>query len=163
MLIFPLELVDLIRAIRNSNQAVAGGRSRLVMTADPISVSVKALATLSGFHGVVESAGDADEARLVLNRVHEGSANLADDPHLAGLNLTPGMLGRSIATDDPIDREILNLIGLGLADDIISQALDISIQRVRNRVEHLLVSNDLAHRTQLAVIRAALLKVPDFA
>jgi hypothetical protein len=37
-----------------------------------------------------------------------------------------------------------------------------TIQKVRNRIESLLASNDLAYRTQLAVIRASLLKVPDF-
>ena len=40
--------------------------------------------------------------------------------------------------------------------------MDWPIQRVRNRIENLLSNNQLSYRTQLAVIRAASLKVPDF-
>lgn len=57
------------------------------------------------------------------------------------------------------DRHIADLVGIGLTDEEIARVIDRSLQHTRNRIEHLLFSNDLTHRTQLAVIRASLTNV----
>jgi DNA-binding NarL/FixJ family response regulator len=54
-------------------------------------------------------------------------------------------------------------MGIGLTDQDISTAMQLSLQSVRNHIESLLNANELSNRTQLAVLRAIDWSIPDFA
>jgi DNA-binding NarL/FixJ family response regulator len=73
-----------------------------------------------------------------------------------------GMLARELELSDGNDEQLVDLMATGLPDEDIASLMDWTVQRVRNRIERLLDDNALMYRTQLAVIRAASLKVPDF-
>lgn len=74
--------------------------------------------------------------------------------------MSPGLLARELVFRDSNDRLVSDLVATGLTDDDMALAMGWTIQKVRNQIEHLLSANELTHRTQLAVIRASLLKVP---
>jgi DNA-binding NarL/FixJ family response regulator len=58
---------------------------------------------------------------------------------------------------------VADLIASGLTDSDIAETLSLPLQTVRNRVEALLTSNELSHRTQLAILQVTGWKIPDFA
>jgi hypothetical protein len=49
-----------------------------------------------------------------------------------------------------------------MSDEEISLVCTMPLQLVRNRIAELIVINDLANRTQLAVLQATNLVIPDF-
>jgi DNA-binding NarL/FixJ family response regulator len=55
------------------------------------------------------------------------------------------------------------LVGVGLSDHEIAEALNLSIQNVRNRVAHSIRINQLTNRTQLALLQNTNWQIPDFA
>lgn len=83
-------------------------------------------------------------------------------PSLQGLSHLRGLLARELIFEDADDQPVADLVGTGLSDDDIARVMGWTIQPVRNRIENLLASNELTSRTQLVVLRASRLKVPDF-
>ena len=160
-LIFPFDWADVVRTLK-----VSIGTSRpvpaLVVVADQLSTPVLARSLACGFAGAVETAAHVDKAIDRIADVVRGSWNLANEPSLSGLALSPGLLARELMVSNADDQHVADLVGSGLTDDEIAVAMGWTLQKVRNCVEHLLSTNDLTYRTQLAVIRASLLKVPDF-
>ena len=98
-----------------------------------------------------------------IKQIIDGRLLINDDPALQSLGVSAGLFTRQIVIDDPVDQHIADLVGTGMPDDDIARIMDIPVQAVRNRIEGLLVANGLTYRTQLAVIQASLVKVPDFA
>lgn len=162
VLLFHFNVSDLVRTVRMSAEVDPKQTPRLVVASDPVSGPVKALAVLSGFHGAVESVNNPTRTADFIHDIHLGKISIDDDPEIRRLNLTTGLLARVLIVDDELDDQVLNLLGLGLSDDEIVLVTGIGIQAVRNRIARLLEKNDLVYRTQLAVARAASLKVPDF-
>jgi DNA-binding CsgD family transcriptional regulator len=91
-----------------------------------------------------------------------GRVRLDNEPILRDLGLPPGLLARGLEVEPGDDTDIADLVGAGLPDADIAVTMGASVQTVRNRIEHILHANGLSHRTQLAVVRASLVKVPDF-
>ncbi|MEY2626515.1 MAG: hypothetical protein RJB08_274 [Actinomycetota bacterium] len=162
VLVFHFGVSDLVRTVRMSAELDATRMPRLVVASDPLSGPVKALAVLSGFHGAIQTVTNPAGAVDSIHDIHLGRIKIDDDPEIRRLNLTTGLLVRTLIVDDELDEQVLNLLGLGLSDDEIVVVTGIGIQAVRNRIARLLKKNDLVYRTQLAVARAASLKVPDF-
>jgi len=160
-LVFPFDWADVVRTLKVSRTAPTPDPS-LVVVADRISTPILARSLACGFHGAVESDSNVDTALETISNVVGGRWSLENEPSLRGLGLSPGLLARELVFHDTDDRHLADLVGTGLTDDDIALLMGWNIQKVRNRIENLLSSNDIKYRTQLAVIRASLLKVPDF-
>ena len=160
-IIFPFEWADVLRTLETSRGAPRPNPA-LIVVAESLSTPILARSLACGFDGAVETEGKIDHAVRRIHDVVSGDWTLESQPSLHGLGLTRGLLARELVIEDTDDRHIADLVGTGLTDDDIALVMGWTIQKVRNRIESLLASNDLAYRTQLAVIRASLLKVPDF-
>lgn len=161
-LLFPLGVADLVRTVSRSVDTMHETAPALIMAAEALSAPLTVWATLSGFHAVVSTAETSANTLDRIARTAAGEHRLVEEPLVRALELTPGLLARNLIVEDPRDRHVADLVGAGLTDDDIARTMDLSIQTVRNRIEHLLSANGLRHRTQLAVMRAATLRVPDF-
>lgn len=115
-----------------------------------------------GFDGVVSVNDDPKSTVDKIAKIIDGTWTFESEPWLRELGLIRGMLARELVLGNTDDEQLVDLVGTGLPDEDIAMLMDWTIQQVRNRIERLLTDNDLAYRTQLAVIRAASLKVPDF-
>lgn len=115
-----------------------------------------------GFDGVVNAHGDTRSLLRKIEQIIEGSWTFESEPWLRELGLTRGLLARDLVYSDEYDDELLDLVSIGLPDEKIAVLMEWTVQRVRNRIERLLSDNELTYRTQLAVVRVASLKVPDF-
>lgn len=106
-----------------------------------------------------------DETGQVLQRLKKaanGEGGLDVHPVLRSLDLHVPTGGRRARVDDDDDPVILDLIGLGLSDTEIATISGLTLQRIRNRIAGLIVLNELRTRTQLVVLRATTLHIPDF-
>jgi DNA-binding NarL/FixJ family response regulator len=160
-LIFPFEWADVVRTLMVS-QSSPKTEPSLVVVASQISTPILARSLACGFHGAVEASTPIESAVERIASVVAGTSTLESEPALRDLGLSPGLLARELVFRDSNDRLVSDLVATGLTDDDIALAMGWTIQKVRNQIEHLLSANELTHRTQLAVIRASLLKVPDF-
>ena len=160
-LVFPFEWADVVRTLMVS-QSSPKTEPSLVVVASQISTPILARSLACGFHGAVEAGTPIESAVERIASVVAGTSTLESEPALRDLGLSPGLLARELVFRDSNDRLVSDLVATGLTDDDIALAMGWTIQKVRNQIEHLLSANELNHRTQLAVIRASLLKVPDF-
>lgn len=159
-LIFPFDWADVIRTLKLSVTAVS--QPSFVAVTQPVTTPVLARSLACDFDGVVDSAVATDSAARHIQRVIAGESRLEDEPSLRGLGLSRGLLVRELVLTGADDRHLADLVGTGLSDEEIAIVMGWNIQTVRNNIERLLAANDLLYRIQLAVVRASLLKVPDF-
>lgn len=159
-LIFPTDWSDILRAVRMSKNGNID--AALVVATESVAPSVLVRALACGFDGVVGMHLGPQHTIQRISEIVDGSWGFESEPSLRGLAVSHGLLVRQLVVDDGDDEQLVDLVGIGLPDDDIAVLLQWSAQRVRNRIEHLLDINELSYRTQLAVVRAASLKVPDF-
>lgn len=157
------DTVDLARFIRHElRDEVAESVSRVVAAEAPTTPLIVKAHQL-GFDGILtvprSSAGLTAELKAVLARQNL----LSEHPIIKSLDLSPGALDRRLQYANPVEIGIADLMGIGLTDQDISAAMQLSLQSVRNHIESLLSANDLSNRTQLAVLRAIDWSIPDFA
>jgi len=159
-LLFPDEWSDAVRSIKSS----VGNTTEipLVVAAAPLSKPILARSLAYGFNGAVSPLDPIDASIQRIQDIVAGRWHLEDEPLIRDLGLTNGLFDRDLVIEVEDDRHIADLVGIGLTDEEIARVIDRSLQHTRNRIENLLATNELAYRTQLAVIRASLLKVPDF-
>lgn len=160
--VFPVEWSELCRAIQLSSDVPVFEATSLIVTAHPVSKPVLVKAYLYGFDGAISIDHEplTNVARIV--DIVDGRESLLDNPIFRDLDVTPGLLARNVTFPLPDDEDLAHLVGVGLPDDAIARVMGWSIQRVRNRIEDLLITNDLVYRTQLAVLCASVWKIPDF-
>lgn len=158
--LFPTVWADIMRTLRTSIEDV--GHSPLILTTEQPSKTSLVRAFACGFNGTVFTSAGLAQAISRVSEIINGSWSLENEPVLRGLAITPGLLTRQLVFNDSHDEQIADLLGTGLPDDDIAVLMDMTVQHVRNRIENLLTHNELSYRTQLAVVRAASLKVPDF-
>ena len=158
--LFPTAWADIMRTLRVSIDGV--GHSPLILTTEQPSKTSLVRAFACGFNGTVFTSAGLTQAISRVSEIISGSWSLENEPVLRGLAITPGLLSRQVVFEDSHDEQIADLLGTGLLDHDIAILMDMTIQQVRNRIENLLTQNELSYRTQLAVVRAARLKVPDF-
>ncbi|MFZ9696611.1 MAG: hypothetical protein ACO3C5_03135 [Ilumatobacteraceae bacterium] len=115
-----------------------------------------------GFDGLVGTIDGSDAIINKIERIVDGTWSFDSEPWLREVGLSQGLLAKELELSEDDDEQLVDLVGTGLPDGDIASLMNWSIQRVRNRIENLLSNNQLSYRTQLAVIRAARLKVPDF-
>lgn len=155
--------IDLHRMMQHHiDPAVSAALTRVVATEHP-TVPLLVKAHQFGFNNVLSLSHENEHIVPALQRTLRGEDSLTNHPAVAALHLTPGVLTRDLAVEDAKDVHIVELIGVGLPDHDIAEALSISIQTVRNRVASLLRINHLSNRTQLALLQNTNWQIPDFA
>ena len=161
-IVFPVDRADLARTIRVSARVPVESAPFFVAASEHITRPLIVKAALSGFHGLVETGAAPATLGAHIGAIVTGRDRLADEPILRDLGLPPGLLARGLVVEPGNDSDIADLVGAGLPDADIAVTVGTPLQTVRNRIEHILHVNGLTHRTQLAVVRASLVKVPDF-
>jgi len=158
---FPVDWFNLARMIRS---CIDGSAEPSYVVAAPAPSRVHVVRALQyGYDGVVSVDQHADAVSTHLAAVAAGDVSLYDHPSLASLDLEPGLLARELSYPTAVDADVADLIASGLTDADIAETLSLPLQTVRNRVEALLTSNELSHRTQLAILQIVSWKIPDFA
>ena len=147
---------------RHIAPTVAGSLSRVVATQTP-SVPLLVKAHQYGFNNILPLTTPEDQIVPSLQRTLRGEESIKDHPSVKALRLTLGALTHAITFDDANDRHIVELVGVGLSDHEIAEALNLNIQHVRNRVAQSLRINQLTNRTQLALLQNTNWQIPDFA
>ena len=107
---------------------------------------------------------ETDTASLVerLRMTVEGKSEIENHPVIQSLHFKNGQFNKTVQHNGEDDIIILQLLSLGMTDQEISLVSKIALQIVRNRIADLIVMNDLVNRTQLAVLQATNLVIPDF-
>lgn len=147
---------------RHIDPVVANQLTRVVATTSP-SVPLLVKAHQYGFNNVLPLSDDTTHIVPTLQRTLKGEESLTNHPKVKALHLTPGALARNISFEDSNDQHVIELVGVGLPDHEIAEALSLTIQTVRNRVAHLIRINHLSNRTQLALLQNTNWQIPDFA
>lgn len=161
-LVFSDDWTELCRAIRVSLGLASGHGPAFIVGADEPNPALIVKSALYGFDGAVPARSHPEVAIPQIFEIADGTRSLVDEPVVRELGIRTGSLSRKVTLDDRLDHEIADLVAAGLPDDDIAVVLRCSVQSVRNRVEHLMNANGLTHRTQLAVLKAAVWEVPDF-
>lgn len=147
---------------RHINPSVATGLTRVVATNTP-TVPLLVKAHQFGFNNVLALSEHTDHIVPTLQRSISGEESISDHPTMKALHLTPGALTRTVSIEDHKDQHIIELMGVGLPDHEIAEALGLSIQTVRNRIANIIRINQLSNRTQLALLQNTNWQIPDFA
>ena len=159
-LLFPSEFAHPMRSIRASLSVDVAPSFIAVHERPSRAALVHALAC--GFDATVATAEGRDSVIDRIQHIVNGTWSFESEPWLRELGLTRGLLARDLILGEADDEQLVDLMGTGLPDDDIAHLMDWTIQRVRKRIAALLDENDLRYRTQLAVVRAASMKVTDF-
>ena len=157
------DTVELSRFIREAiPETVSSAVSRVVASPRP-TTPLLVKAHQFGFDGVIAVPSSPAVLASELVDVVSRRSSLSEHPVIKSLNLTPGILTRTLSYSNQLESGIADLIGIGLSDREIAETLQMSLQTVRNHIEKLLQDNQLSTRTQLAVLHAINWSIPDFA
>ena len=154
--------VDVMRTVRFSVGIETSKHPRIVVEAPQVDTPTLIRIASYGFDGVISSSLSSENAIDRLKKIADGSNTISEEPAVQALGITPGMLTRELIFSDDIQRSICDLLASGLSDEEISSVLRLSMQVVRNSIEAILHANSLTRRTQLAVMHASLIRIPDF-
>jgi DNA-binding NarL/FixJ family response regulator len=107
---------------------------------------------------------DTDTTSLVqrFQMTIEGKFEIENHPVIRSLQRKNGQFNKPVQHANDEDIIILQLLALGMTDREISLVTEIPLQLVRNRIADLIIMNDLVNRTQLAVLQATNVVIPDF-
>lgn len=157
------DTVELSRFIRNAlHDDVSSSVARVVATPRP-ATPLLVKAHQFGFDGVIQLPRTPEQIAADLVDVVSRRTSLSEHPTIKSLNLTPGILTRTLTYSNQSESGIADLVGIGLSDTEIAETLQVTLQAVRNHIEQLLRDNQLSTRTQLAVLHAINWSIPDFA
>lgn len=161
-IIFADAYADLARVVRVSARPPADGWPSMVLAASERSESVVIRSSLYGFDEVIALNEDPSVNLQRIADTCDGGGRLASQTSLEQLGVPHGLLVRDLVAPEERDRDVADLVGVGLDDQAISKVMSIPLQEVRNRIETLLTINGLPSRTHLAVLRAGRVTIPDF-
>lgn len=155
------EVLDLDLVVEKSRGFIP--MVKKVVVASPPTAPLVIKAHQYGVHDVIPL--DIDTASLLqrFQLTIEGKSEIENHPVIKSLKFKNGQFNKIVKHTNDDDVIILQLLSLGMSDSEISLVTEISIQLVRNRIAELIIMNDLANRTQLAVLQATNLVIPDFA
>ena len=154
--------VELPVLIRPALRGTAGKTVKRVVASDSPTAPLIVRAHQFGFDGIVPVTDSPEDLSAAMLDILVGRAQLADHPVVRRLGLTPGMLDKRLDMRDQGQIDLAGLLRVGLGDDEIAEVLDLPKQTVRNRIAEMIHSNGLATRTQLAVMVAVNVHIPDF-
>lgn len=158
---FPAEWSELSRTVRISLDLPLRGRPLFVVASRNPTPALALKTHLFGFDGIVDVETPIDERAEQIRGLFERTHHVSDEPVVRDSGLAHGLFARTPIIPD-VDRDIADVIAAGLTDEQIASLLGMPLQRVRNRIENLIEENGLTYRTQLAILLAASLKVPDY-
>lgn len=155
------ELLDLVLLLEKTRAFHPNTKKALAVTNSAPPLIIKA--HHFGLHDVVNVMDGEEIVHQHLQNVVNGHSSLDSHPVIQALRNKNGQLNKSLTYSDVHDTSILQLLALGMTDDEIATTVELDIQQVRNRISQLIHDNDLANRTQLAVLQAINVLIPDFA
>ena len=161
-LIVPQSWAEMGRALRITLGSAPGSKPSFIIGTDELTAALVVKVALYGFDAAVPVTSDPTSALHEIAQVATSTRPLSAEPLLHQLGLQPGVLARELILVDPSDSEVADLVGSGLPDSDIARVTGKSIQQIRNVIEGLLHANGLTYRTQLAVLRSASWRIPDF-
>lgn len=124
--------------------------AKTLITVPRLDNVAKVRATLNGFTDMVHNGESSDDLVEKIENVRNGQSLLHEDSLWQTVRKpTPVNMNVPIA-ENGIDRDIIELIRIGIPDNEIAECLFLSSQTVRNRVSAMLQRDGFTNRTQLA-------------
>lgn len=105
-----------------------------------------------GFDDVITGPSTPQSLQRDLADIVAGRRSVVTNPILSDVDIIPGLYSRIVDCRDDTDRDLCELVGLGLDDRTAAHVLHTTIQEIRNRIAALLERNGLSTRTQLATL-----------
>ena len=161
-----VDLVLVDRSILNFATTWTIALDRLGANVPPIalvqhepSVALHVLAAHSGAVGVIDPLKDWGTITDALRRAVD-QPRVDDDDHRIWTEVERPLTHHDAALEirDDMDRDIVDLVSLGLADREVAAAVHLAEQTVRNRISRILEQSGLKNRTQLAARRRSQLE-----
>lgn len=130
---------------------VIGGcpAARCVLGSPGVSDALKIRAARRGFVDIVDIEQPADLVIDHLWEIFDGGSRLAEDRLWSIVPRLSPTFDAIEAPSDTLDREIAELLSIGLSDREIAEGVHLSLQAVRNRVSAMLERSGCVNRTQL--------------
>jgi len=160
-----VDLVLVDRSVLNLTTTWTISLDRLGSNPPPIavvqhepSVALHVLASHSGATGVIDPLSDWESISGALDRAVLQSQPEYDHRIWTEVERPHHGHGDAIEMRDDIDRDIVDLVSLGLADREVAAAVHLAEQTVRNRLSRILEHSGLKNRTQLAMRRRSQLE-----
>lgn len=154
--------IDFNRALqRHIDPTIAANLTKVVAT-NSASVPLIVKAHQWGYDDLISLDLEPSEIVPALQRSIQGESSLHNHPVVKTLHLHSVPLHNEVQTESTDDRNIAQLIGVGLTDVEISEVLTINVQTIRNRISQILRINGLRNRTQLALMQNTTWQIPDF-
>jgi len=162
----PVDLVLVDRTILNLASTWTITLNQLGTNPPPVavvqhepSVALHVLAAHSGAVGVIDPLQDWSTITDALHRAIALPRTI-DDAHRIWTEVERPLTAHdaTIEMRDDMDRDIVDLVSLGLADREVAAAVHLAEQTVRNRLSRILEQSGLKNRTQLAVRRRSQLE-----
>lgn len=137
--------------------AVAGCSDALrVLGTSTATDALKIQAARRGFVDIVDTARPTREVADRILGLQRGETSLRDDRLWQTIGESTPTHDMSNVTTDETDREIVELLSVGLSDREIALGVHLSLQAVRNRVSSMLERSGCVNRTQLGWVFSSL-------
>ncbi len=136
----------LMAFLRRSSPSAA----RTVVTVPELDSVAKIKAAHNGFTDIIRIDEPNELLVQTIDRVGNGWSNLDGDALWRTVRRPAPIVTDAPNIKSDIDRDIIELLRIGIPDSEIAEALNLSGQTVRNRVSAMLQRDGFANRTQLA-------------
>ena len=154
------EVLDLDLVVEKSRGFKPQVKKVVVATSPSAPLVIKA--HQYGVHDVIPFDTDADALVRRFKLTIDGKSEIENHPVIQSLRFKNGQFNKTVQHRNEDDIIILQMLSLGMADHEIAVVSNTPLQLVRNRIADLIILNDLVNRTQLAVLQATSLVMPDF-
>jgi len=154
------EVLDLDLVVEKSRGFKPQVKKVVVATSPTAPLVIKA--HQYGVHDVIPFDTDADALVRRFKLTIDGKSEIENHPVIQSLRFKNGQFNKTVQHRNEDDVIILQMLSLGMADHEIALVSNTPLQLVRNRIADLIILNDLVNRTQLAVLQATSLVIPDF-
>lgn len=141
-----LPIAALLRRVLDQSDCAG---ARCVLGSSGVSDALKIRATRHGFFDIIDF--DESEDRVVehVGEIFDGRSRLEGDRLWSHVTRLPPVPDVANAPSDALDRDIAELLAIGLSDREIAEGVHLSLQAVRNRVSAMLDRSGCLNRTQL--------------
>lgn len=111
--------------------------------------ALKIRASRRGFVDIVDLGRPIGEVFEHIRQIRDGGSRLREDRLWVSVERLSPATNFAEVTSDSIDREIVELLSVGLSDREIASGVHLSLQAVRNRVSGMLERSGCLNRTQM--------------
>ncbi len=134
---------------------VGSPTARLVLGSSDTDDTLRIHASRRGFFDIVDVARPARHVLQHLTGIVDGKSQLRENRLWTIIDPSSPSSDVDEAMSDRLDRDIVELLSVGLSDREIAAGVHLSLQAVRNRVSAMLERSGCVNRTQLGWIYAA--------